>query len=453
MSYNCHSNMNIKFDVILHWKSSILFCWINLRCLSLFLIIFISSCTNKENTDERDMIYWSSNNTQEIEFADHVVAEWNTKNPDKGVFSQPVPEGRSSEEIILAAVVGETTPDIYSNMWQGDVEFFASAGVLVQLDTLDGFLETISQRCDSAVIAEITSSDGHIYQIPWKINPIMMIYNVNMFKDIGMEAPPSTYSEFLEAGKKIRVDTDGDGYVDRWVGYSQILATWWQRFFDFYPLYLAASGGGKLVDQGKIVFNNKHAVNVFRFLAEVYERDYFSKELLSARQDVFLANIIATRFTGPWAIVHTEKFKSESFNYHFSPMPVPDNHTGDVYTYGDPKNIVIFNTCKNPQKAWEFLKFVINVKNDFKLLQLTTQIPRRKALSENTLFKTYFEKNPRTVPFAKQAEYIRGTDTCPQLKEVFDVISQEYEACVIYGTKSPEKAISDAAKAAQVILD
>ena len=107
----------------------------------------------------------------------------------------------------------------------------------------------------------------------------------------------------------------------------------------------------------------------------------------------------------------------------------------------------------NPQKAWEFLKFVINVKNDFKLLQLTTQIPRRKALLENTLFKTYFEKNPKMVPFAKQAEYIRGTDTCPQLKEVFDVISQEYEACVIYGTKSPEKAVSDAAKAAQVILD
>ena len=173
------------------------------------------------------------------------------------MFAQPVPEGRSSEEVILAAVVGETTPDIYSNMWQGDVEFFAQAGTLVPLDTLDGFLETFYQRCDSSVIAEITSSDGHIYQIPWKINPIMLIYNVNMFKDIGCKKPPKTYSEFLQAGAKMHKDMDGDGYVDLWIGYSSILVDWWQRFFDFYSLYLAASGGGKLIDKGKVVFNNE----------------------------------------------------------------------------------------------------------------------------------------------------------------------------------------------------
>ena len=57
------------------------------------------------------------------------------------------------------------------------------------------------------------------------------------------------------------------------------------------------------------------------------------------------------------------------------------------------------------------------------------------------------------IPFAKQAEHVRGTDICPQLKEIFDVISQEYEACVVYGVKTPEQAVHDAAKAAQVLLD
>ncbi len=95
---------------------------------------------------------------------------------------QPIPEGQSSEEVILAAVVGKTTPDIYANMWQGNVEMYAHAEVLIPLDTLKGFLEFIQERCDSAdVIKEITSSDGHIYQVPWKVNPIMTIYNKNMF--------------------------------------------------------------------------------------------------------------------------------------------------------------------------------------------------------------------------------------------------------------------------------
>ena len=77
---------------------------------------------------------------------------------------QPVPEGRSSEEIILAAVVGKTTPDIYSNIWQGDVEAYAQAGVLIPFDTLKGFNEFIYERCDSSVIEEIRSQDGKSIQ-------------------------------------------------------------------------------------------------------------------------------------------------------------------------------------------------------------------------------------------------------------------------------------------------
>jgi multiple sugar transport system substrate-binding protein len=57
------------------------------------------------------------------------------------------------------------------------------------------------------------------------------------------------------------------------------------------------------------------------------------------------------------------------------------------------------------------------------------------------------------IPFAKQAEYVRGTDVCSVLKEIFDIISREYEACVIYGIKTPEQAIADAASAAQLLLD
>jgi multiple sugar transport system substrate-binding protein len=419
----------------------------------LLILLSLSACEDKNPSQQKQLLYWSSNNPDEIVFAGQIVKAWNSFNSRSPVFSQPVPEGRSSEEVILAAVVGGTTPDIYSNMWQGDVEFFARSGVLVPLDTIKGFMSFLSQRCDSAVIAEITSDDGHIYQIPWKINPIMMLYNVNMFKNIGWDGPPKTYSDFLRAGKKMQQDLDGDGYVDIWVGYSNVLVTWWQRFFDFYPLYLGASNGGKLVEKGKVVFNNQYAIDVFRFLQEVYRKNYFTKELLNARQDVFLSEIIATRFVGPWEIIHTEKFKPDGFDYAYSTLPVPDAYQGNFYTYGDPKNIVIFNTCSNPANAWKFIKYMISEENDYKLLEITTQIPRRKALSKNPQYIKYLAHNPKMMPFIQQADYVKGTDVCAQLKEVFDIISLEYEACVIYNKKSAEQAIEDAAIAAQVVLN
>jgi multiple sugar transport system substrate-binding protein len=54
--------------------------------------------------------------------------------------------------------------------------------------------------------------------------------------------------------------------------------------------------------------------------------------------------------------------------------------------------------------------------------------------------------------FAEQAKYIRGIDNCDVITEVFDVITQEYEACVLYNMKEPEEAIADAEKAVNVIL-
>jgi multiple sugar transport system substrate-binding protein len=415
------------------------------------LLVF-SSCSSDGRRNKNELIYWSSNNTEEIEFARYITSEWNKLNPESKVKFQPVPEGQSSEEIILAAVVGKTTPDIYSNMWQGDVEIYAEAGVLVALDTLDGFMAFIVERCDSLTIEEVTSKDGHIYQIPWKINPIMMIYNKKIIEELGLSHPPRTYSEYFETAEKFKKDNDGDGYVDQWFGYSEVLVTWWQRLFDFYPLYLAASAGAPLIKNGKAAFYNEYALKVFNFLRELYKQNYFPKERLSARQDVFLSGVIATRFTGPWEISHAEKFKPKDFEYAFHPMPVPDEHSGPTYTYCDPKNIVIFNTCPDPNKAWQFLKYFLSEENDLKFIETTNQLPRRKKIDENPKFFDYFKKNPGVLEFAHQANYIKGTDAAPVLKEVFDLISQEYEASVIYGVKSPEDALNDAAKAVDLLF-
>lgn len=420
--------------------------------LFIIFFIFFISCSSGTQKRQAKIIYWSSNNTEEIEFARFIVNNWNRNNPSEKVMFQPVPEGQSSEEVILAAVVGETTPDIYSNMWEGDVEAYARAGVLVALDTLDGFMDFFRERCDSAVIAEVTSINGHIYQIPWKINPIMIIYNRNIMRSLGLKDAPKTYSDFFAASEKFKKDKDGDGYIDQWFGYSEVIVTWWQRFFDFYPLYLAASGGAPLVKDNKAVFNNEAAIKVFEFLREVYKKNYFAKERLSVRQDVFLDGVIATRFTGPWEISHSEKFKPKGFDYSFQSMPVPDDHTGPVYTYGDPKNIVIFNTCPDPNLAWKFLKQALSEDNELKFLELTNQLPRRKDLDINLKYAGYFEKNPKMKIFAEQAKYVRGTDQSPVLKEVFDLISQEYEACVIYGKKTPRKALSDAEKAVNLLF-
>jgi multiple sugar transport system substrate-binding protein len=408
-----------------------------------FLCLFVASC-RKDTRDSKAFVFWSSTNTKEIAFSKKYVDAWNHDHPETPFTFQPVPEGQSSEEVILAAVVGRTTPDIYANMWQGDVEDFARSGVLVQLDTLDGFMEFLYARCDSQVVKEVTSIDGHIYQIPWKVNPIMMMYNPALFKKVGMDSIPKHYSDFLHAGAELKSS-------NFWLGISESNAIWWQRFFNFLPLYYAASGGAPLIQNKKAVFDNEYGIEVFSFLQKLYSNGYFPKEQLKGQRDPFLAQRVAITFTGPWTIEYNNEFKPTDMTFDFKEVPVPDNHTGPVYSYGDPKNMVMFNTCTDPELAWKFVKTMLTPGADKEFLEASQQFPRRKDFQNNPLFINYFNAHPELIPFARQAQHVRGMDSAPYMKEVLDLISQEYEACVVFGLKTPEEAIHDAAHAVDLL--
>jgi multiple sugar transport system substrate-binding protein len=86
-------------------------------------------------------------------------------------------------------------------------------------------------------------------------------------------------------------------------------------------------------------------------------------------------------------------------------------------------------------------------------LELCSQIPLRKNLTTNLRYLEYFQKNPMMRKFAEQAIYTRGVDGSSVLKEIFDAISQEYEASAIYGKRTPESAVASAARRARVIID
>lgn len=441
----------LYYGVLKYLNSVVYNMCIKLILLSLFLsgiCVFASSCSKNQKNDG-ELLFWSSNNLPEIEFAQDMIETWNASNSPHINF-QPVPEGQSSEEMILAAVVAKTTPDIYANMRQGDVEFYAESHVLIPLDTLDGFLEFMYARCDSSVMDEIRSADGHTYQVPWKINPIIVLYNQDYYDELGVVDYPRTYSAYLSLAEKFKKDMDGDGYVDRWFGNTESNVLWYQRFFNFIPLYYAASGGSPLIENNKAAFNNEAAVKVFTFLQTLYKNQYFPIERLAARRDPFLYGDIATKWTGPWDVPFIQKFKPD-LNFNAHPMPVPDDYIGIPHTYADPKSIVIFKYSSNPQKAWDFLQQFLSIENDFKFFSLSKQFPRRKDLLTDSIFVNYLKRNPQLAPFAKQAKYTHGISDTPYMKEILALISQEYEACVVYGKKEPRQAIQDAAQAVDLL--
>ncbi len=424
---------------------------------SVCLLITLFGCSEhrtSQNSAEGTIVeltYWPAPNPQEILLADSIVSMWNRMHPGIHVRMQPIPVSQSTEEVLLAAIAGKTTPDVCSNIWPGALREYTQAGGLVGLDTLPEFDSLASLRIPRELLATFKSKDGHCYQMPWKTNPLMMFYNIRMLKTVGVDRPPRTYSEYFAAAKKVTRDVDNDGQVDVWMGERDIRPIWWQRMFDIYPFYLAASNGQTLFRDDAVAFENRDAEHVFSFFQECYAHGYFPRTFFQGG-DPFLLERKATHFAGPWEIATITKF-SPNIQFGVSPLPVPDDHRGPVYTSGDYKNIAIFSTTKHPKEAWEFVKFLITAEHDLLMLEITNQVPVRGDLLKNPLFAGYFSKNPLMVKFAEQALYTRGMDTVPDLKEIFDAISRVYEACAVYGRSTPAEAVHDAAQKCRAIIE
>lgn len=409
------------------------------------------SCRKGHQSAQPDgLIYWPAANAQEIELARLAAREWNLLHPDIPVTVQPIPESQSTEEVLLAAIVGKTTPDVCSNIWPGVVGQFVRAKALVALDSFHDFDSLATARLPEAQRASWQHDDGHFYQMPWKANPIMMEYNVNRLKEAGFDRPPTTYSEFIRMGETLTRDTNHDGQTDQWMLYVDINVKWWLRYFDFYTFYLAASGGQTLIKNRQIQFDNQAAIEVFRFFRQCFAKKIFPTATFQG--DTFLAGQVATHITGPWNIAHVDKFKPAGFEFDYAPVPLPDDQPGPVTTYGDPKNIVIFSTCKRPEQAWAFVKFLVSRPQDLALLRIASQLPIRKNLLQDSLFADYFHIHPKMVRFAEQAPRTLGVDSAPELREIFDAISQEFEACCVLGRRTPEEAVRRAVERSRMIV-
>ena len=387
----------------------------------------------------------------ELDFANQVAAEWNLQHPEVQIKVEPVPSGQSSEEVILAAIASRTTPDIYASVFPGAMQDLLDAEGVVQLDAYTDFFDVMNERMTPEILNQYRSSDGHLYQVPWKSNPIMVLYNTRMLREAGVVSLPTNYSEFLSAASRVTRDRDADGRIDQWMLTIDYFPIWYKRLFDYLPLYMAASNGQPLFDGRRVAFDNNASFAIFRFLHECFASGYAPRQ--SFQGDVFIDGRVAAKFTGPNSIGYLERYRSADFEYDFGPIPRPDEASGQPISYADPKSIVIFKTCRHPREAWEFVKFIISKRNDLRLLELTSQLPIRSRLLEDQTFADYFKRNPKLVKFAEQLPTARSIESIVELKEIFDAIAQEVEASVVFDLKPPEQAVHDAARRSQQILD
>ena len=377
---------------------------------------------------------WYSNNEQEVAWGKQMVTAWNADHPKEQVKGQEIPAGKSSEEVIGAAIAAGNAPCLIYNTAPSAVGQFEKQGGLVDISKISGGAAYIEAR-SGKVADQYKNTAGDYFQMPWKSNPVVIFYNKDLFAKAGLDAVNpklSTYSDFIDTSKKLVA-----AGVAKVAIQPAPTSEFFQTQFDFYPLYAAATGGKQIVAKNKATFANQAGYDVADFWQTMYQNKLSSPEQYTG--DSFAAGNSAMAIVGPWAV---SVYKD--VNWGSVPVPTKDGTAADkTWTFSDAKNIGLYSACKNQGTAWDVLKFSTSKAQDQKLLEISGQMPLRENLQ--TTYASYFAKNPAYQAFGDQASRTVEVPPGPNTVEMLQAFRDAWTKTVVTGSGDVQGALKGAA--------
>ncbi|MEU6601710.1 extracellular solute-binding protein [Streptomyces flaveolus] len=363
---------------------------------------------------------WYSNNAQEVAWGKQMVAEWNAAHPKEKITAQEIPAGKSSEEVIGAAITAGNAPCLVLNTAPAAVPGFQKQGGLVALDEFPDGRKYLQERV-GGTLSQYASPDGKFYQMPWKSNPVMIFYNKDLFKKAGLDpAHPklASYQDFLRTSRKLVAAKAAKAAI-----WPAPTSQFYQSWFDYYPMF-AAQTGKQLVEDGKAQFASPEGIRSAQLWKTMYAEHLAPNE--SYNGDAFADGKAAMATVGPWAVsVYGDKVK-----WGVVPVPTADGGPGKG-TFSDEKSIGMYTSCKNRGTAWDVLKFATGKEQDGKLLEATGQMPMRAGLT--AAYPSYFASHPAYKVFAEQAEHTVEAPNVPNSVEIWQTFRDAYTKAVIFG--------------------
>lgn len=382
---------------------------------------------------------WYSNNPEEVAWGKQVVADWNAAHPKEKVTGQEIPAGKSSEEVIGAAITAGSAPCLAFNTSPAAVPQFQKQGGLVALDEFPSGAQYVEERTGEQA-QQYKSPDGKYYQLPWKANPVMIFYNKKLFKQAGLDAenpPLRTYEEFLETSRTLVSQKAADAAI-----YPAPSGEFYQSWFDFYPLFVAETDGKQLVQDGEPQFSSPEGERVAAFWQQLYADGLAPKDKYNG--DAFADGKAAMAIVGPWAIA----VYGEDVDWGVAPVPTSAGSPADeIKTFSDQKSIAMYSACKNRGTAWELLTFATSLEQDGAFLAATGQMPMRADLA--TTFSDYFAEHKQYVPFAEQAARVVEVPNVPNSITIWQEFRDAYLRSVVFGEEDPAAALRQSAERAK----
>ena len=307
------------------------------------------AATESASQEEVTINFWHHYSAQSAEnetLMNVLIPEVEKENP--GIKVNAVShEWADLHQKILISAQSNTLPDVarLDSAW---VPEFEKMGILTALDEeMSDFNDVSGGLLESAM--STAKVDGHFYGLALNTNTKILFYNVQAFKDAGIEAP-KTMDEFVDAAKKL-AGTNANGQ-QVW-GYDEPALAGW----NLCPFIWSMGGSITNEEETKAsgYINSPETVKAIETLAELYQAGAITGWNAGdiPMTDGFGTGRYMMLLEGPWKVAEMQGSYPD-FEYATTEMPAGD--AGSISVLGG-EDIAMFNSA-NKDAAWKFMKFM-----------------------------------------------------------------------------------------------
>lgn len=380
-----------------------------------------------------------SGSAQELDIHQQKFDLYTEEHPN--VTIEPVDIGTERFQKLMTLIGSGTAPDIiYINEWCYSLAY---RDVLMALDS---FIEAdedfdLSYYPESLLVP--LRYEDQLYALPQEVSPYVIYYNKDMFEAAGLEMPTDdwTIDEFYEAAKAL-TDPEKNVYGYRYASGADPFLGWLSRAgVDFDTSGTEVQG-----------LDTQEALNALEFLYNLVVVDQISPNpaaltAMGTNADAMFRNqSVAMESMGLWML---PQYKADplSFEWDVVRMPMDQNQR----TKAGILNWGISADTKNPDAAWDLLKFLVGPESMEIVAESNMALPATTDEAANQIvLDTHFPENVQafvdSVPDVDMADQVSiyRTEINTQIQELTDKM--------LIGESTPEETQQALIKEVNAIL-
>lgn len=378
-----------------------------------------------------EVVFWHSANGAIGTALENVINSYNeTRGAEKGIKVNLVYQGyEGTDKVLLAYQTNDikNAPDINQGLTSTipqmmDLDWTVSAAEYMQKEgaeiTEDSFYEALVRS---------SSYEDEMVAVPFANSTLLLYYNVDALKEVGLDGPPETMDELIEYTEALTTK-DETGNITR---YGLNMQTKRYQLANFIvsqseDSFFGDNEGGRTAPMTKVTIGEDGTLRAYLEKLDELVKTGGYKYVEDSINEEFAQGLSGMAIMSSSRISTIDDLVGDSFEYMTAPLPKVNSEDTSGASVGG-SSLMMFDRgdAKRLDAAWDVLEYCSSPEAQYIFSSGSGYIPVNKETENLDEMKAYYAENPQYLVALDQMK-----NFSPMAQEPFDLVYNEINSII-----------------------